>query len=59
MGWFDKAEEGSLTTRLATDTQNVQDGLAERVGTAIEGVAACITGFVIALVKGYKLALVM
>lgn len=26
LGWFDKAEEGSLTTRLATDTQLIQDG---------------------------------
>lgn len=26
MGWFDKAEEGSLTTRLATDTQLIQEG---------------------------------
>ncbi|KAG1116085.1 hypothetical protein G6F42_013783 [Rhizopus arrhizus] len=25
MGWFDKAEEGSLTTRLATDTQLIQE----------------------------------
>lgn len=28
MGWFDKAEEGSLTTRLAADTQLIQDGYA-------------------------------
>lgn len=26
MGWFDKAEQGSLTTRLAADTQTIQDG---------------------------------
>lgn len=25
MSWFDAAEEGSLTTRLATDTQMVQE----------------------------------
>lgn len=26
MGWFDMAEEGSLTTRLATDAQMIQEG---------------------------------
>lgn len=26
MGWFDQADEGSLTTRLATDVQLIQDG---------------------------------
>lgn len=26
LGWFDMAEEGSLTTRLAADTQLIQDG---------------------------------
>lgn len=59
LGWHDKAEEGSLTTRLAVDTQLIQDGMGEAMGTALSSFATFITGFVIAFVKGWKLALVM
>ncbi|KAL7752500.1 hypothetical protein RI367_002034 [Sorochytrium milnesiophthora] len=59
LGWFDKAEEGSLTTRLALDTQQIQDGISERAGMCVETVAQFITGFVIAFIKGWKLALVL
>lgn len=27
IGWHDKAEDGSLTTRLSLDTQMIQDGI--------------------------------
>jgi ATP-binding cassette subfamily B (MDR/TAP) protein 1 len=59
MGWFDKAEGGSLSTRLALDTQLVQDSISEKVGASIQSIAQFITGFVIAFVKGWQLALVM
>ncbi|KAI8799281.1 P-loop containing nucleoside triphosphate hydrolase protein [Cladochytrium replicatum] len=59
MGWFDKAEEGSLTTRLAQDTQLIQDGISEKAGLTIQALAQFVTGFVIAFVKGWKLALVL
>ncbi len=59
MGWFDKAEGGSLSTRLALDTQLVQDSISEKVGASIQSLAQFITGFVIAFVKGWQLALVM
>ncbi|KAI7854460.1 P-loop containing nucleoside triphosphate hydrolase protein [Circinella umbellata] len=59
MSWFDKAEEGSLTTRLATDTQMIQDGISEKLGLLIQMVASLITGVVIAMAKGWQLAVVM
>ncbi|KAI8056326.1 P-loop containing nucleoside triphosphate hydrolase protein [Gilbertella persicaria] len=59
MGWFDKAEEGSLTTRLATDTQLIQDGISEKFGLFAMCVGQFITGFVVAFVKGWRLAVVM
>lgn len=59
IGWHDKSEEGSLTTRLALDTQMVQDGIGEKLGTAFTSLASFITGFVIAFANGWKLALVM
>ncbi|GAN06864.1 multidrug resistance protein 1 [Mucor ambiguus] len=59
MGWFDKAEEGSLTTRLATDTQLIQDGISEKFGLLVMCVGQFVTGFVVAFVKGWRLAVVM
>ncbi|ORX45112.1 P-loop containing nucleoside triphosphate hydrolase protein [Hesseltinella vesiculosa] len=59
MGWFDKAEEGSLTTRLAADTQLIQDGISEKFGLLVTALAQFITGFVISFVKGPKMAAVM
>ncbi|KAJ3243519.1 hypothetical protein HDU78_000400 [Chytriomyces hyalinus] len=59
MSWFDMAEEGSLTTRLAQDTALIQDGISEKAGLCVQCLAQFITGFVIAFVKGPTLALVL
>ncbi|KAI7874833.1 ABC transporter protein [Lichtheimia hyalospora FSU 10163] len=59
MGWFDKAEEGSLTTRLAADTQLIQDGISEKFGIFLQSLGAFITGFIVAFVKGWRLAVVI
>lgn len=56
MGWFDKAEEGSLTTRLAADTQLIQDGISEKFGLLVMCAGQFVTGFVVAFVKGWRLA---
>jgi ABC-type multidrug transport system fused ATPase/permease subunit len=52
MGWFDKADEGSLTTRLATDTQLIQDGISEKFGQLVMLISQFIGGFVVAFIKG-------
>ncbi|KAG2226169.1 hypothetical protein INT45_003314 [Circinella minor] len=59
LGWFDKSEEGSLTTRLAADTQLIQDGISEKCGVLLQSLGAFITGFVIAFVKGWNLAVII
>ncbi|KAI8147816.1 P-loop containing nucleoside triphosphate hydrolase protein [Fennellomyces sp. T-0311] len=59
MSWFDKAEEGSLTTRLAADTQTIQDGISEKFGLLILSFAQFTSGYIVAFVKGWKMALVM
>lgn len=59
IGWHDLAEDGSLTTRLALDTQLIQDGVGEKFGLVLQSIASFIGGFVVAFVKGWKLALVM
>ncbi|KAI9478105.1 MAG: P-loop containing nucleoside triphosphate hydrolase protein [Benjaminiella poitrasii] len=59
MSWFDKAAEGSLTTRLATDTQLIQDGISEKFGRFVMLLAQFIAGFVVAFIKGWQLAVIM
>ncbi|KAI8143269.1 putative ABC transporter protein [Fennellomyces sp. T-0311] len=59
LSWFDKSEEGSLTTRLATDTQMIQEGISEKLGSTIQMTAQAISGFVVAFVKGWQVAVVM
>jgi ATP-binding cassette subfamily B (MDR/TAP) protein 1 len=59
MSWFDKADDGSLTTRLASDTQIIQDGISEKFGLFITCVSQFIGGLVVAFVKGWNLAVVM
>ncbi|KAI9477150.1 ABC transporter type 1, transmembrane domain-containing protein, partial [Zychaea mexicana] len=59
MSWFDKAEEGSLTTRLASDTQTIQDGISEKFGMLVLCLSQFICGYVVAFVKGWKMSLVL
>ncbi|KAI8806223.1 P-loop containing nucleoside triphosphate hydrolase protein [Cladochytrium replicatum] len=59
LAWFDSAQEGSLTTRLAQDTQLIQDGISEKFGLVLQGLAQFIGGFTVAFVYGWKLALVL
>ncbi|KAJ3065463.1 (ABC) transporter [Rhizoclosmatium hyalinum] len=59
LGWFDLAEEGSLTTRLAQDTNLIQDGISEKFGLVIQCLTQFLTGYIIAFYKGPTLALVL
>ncbi|KAG2231879.1 hypothetical protein INT48_006071 [Thamnidium elegans] len=59
MSWFDAAEDGSLNTRLASDTQIVQDGISEKFGQFVTLIGQFTAGFIVAFVKGWQMALVM
>ncbi|KAL7331771.1 hypothetical protein PS15p_203920 [Mucor circinelloides] len=60
MTWFDQSkEEGSLNTRLASDTQLIQDGISEKAGLLISFFAQFVGGFVVAFIKGWQMALVL
>jgi ABC-type multidrug transport system fused ATPase/permease subunit len=59
MSWFDRSEEGSLTTRLAVDIQLIQDGISERFGQFLMCFAQFAAGCTVAFSKGWKLSIVM
>ncbi|KAF9404338.1 Multidrug resistance protein 1, partial [Podila epigama] len=60
MAWHDTATKSeSLNARLASDTQLIFDGLADKVGLCLNGAAAFITGFVIAFIHSWRMTLVI
>ncbi|KAI9256130.1 P-loop containing nucleoside triphosphate hydrolase protein [Helicostylum pulchrum] len=58
-GWFDAAEDGSLNTRLAADTQIIQDGISEKFGQLIASFAQFFGGLIVSFVKGWRLSLII
>ncbi|KAI8320370.1 P-loop containing nucleoside triphosphate hydrolase protein [Martensiomyces pterosporus] len=58
IGWFDTIKTGELTTRITNDVNLVQDGLGEKFGFVFMHSVSFITGFIIAFVKGWKLAFI-
>ncbi|KAJ1949597.1 hypothetical protein FBU59_001072, partial [Linderina macrospora] len=58
VGWFDTIKTGELTTRITNDVNLVQDGIGEKCGFIIMNTTTFIVGFVIALAKGWDLALI-
>ncbi|KAI7865224.1 P-loop containing nucleoside triphosphate hydrolase protein [Mucor mucedo] len=59
MSWYDAAEDGSLNTRLASDTQVIQDGISDKFGQFISLFCQFFGGFIVAFIKGWQMALVM
>lgn len=59
IGWFDTHDIGELNTRLTDDILKIQDGIGDKVGTLVQWVSACITGFIIGFIYGWKLTLVI
>ncbi|CAO3626776.1 unnamed protein product [Mucor hiemalis] len=59
MGWFDAAQDGSLNTRLASDTQLIQDGISEKFGQFVSLFAQFVAGFLVAFIEGWRMALVI
>lgn len=56
MAYFDRLGAGEVTTRITADTNLIQDGISEKVSLTLTMVSTFITGFIVAYVKGPKLA---
>ncbi|KAF9584456.1 Multidrug resistance protein 1 [Lunasporangiospora selenospora] len=60
ISWHDVGRKSeSLNTRLSSDTQLIFDGLADKVGMVIMSLTMFVAGFVIAFVRGWRMALVL
>ena len=58
VGWFDSHQTGALTA-LLTDVQRVQMGMGTSAIYLVNSVISVIASFVVAYVKGWRLALVI
>jgi len=59
MGWYDAHNTGEMTSKMSSDIYVLQDAIGEKVGEFFSYSGMCITGYVIGLVKDWKLCLVM
>ncbi|KAF7979346.1 hypothetical protein HWV62_42775 [Athelia sp. TMB] len=59
IAYFDKVGAGEVATRIQSDTHLVQQGTSEKVGMAIEQLSSFATGFIVAYVRSWRLALAL
>ncbi|KAM7540114.1 hypothetical protein Aperf_G00000027533 [Anoplocephala perfoliata] len=58
IAWFDRQSAGALITKLSYNVDQIESGIGDRFGTFIQNVFADIAAIVVALIIGWKLALV-
>ncbi|KAJ6527152.1 hypothetical protein B0H19DRAFT_1335178 [Mycena capillaripes] len=59
VAFFDKVGAGEVATRIQTDTHLVQQGISEKVALVLNFMSAFVTGFIVAYVQSWRLALAM
>lgn len=59
IAYFDKEGAGSITTRLQSDTHLIQEGISDKIPMSIMFISTFVTGFVVAYIRSWKLALAM
>ncbi|KAI9782007.1 MAG: GTPase-activating protein [Peltula sp. TS41687] len=59
IGFFDKLGAGEITTRITSDTSQVQDGISEKVALTMTALATFLAAFVVGFVKSWRLTLIL
>ncbi|KAJ1990392.1 hypothetical protein H4R33_001718 [Dimargaris cristalligena] len=59
MAWFDTVSTGDLTSRISGDVNLLQEGIGSKLSIVIQDLTCFLVGFIIAFVKGWRLALVL
>ncbi|GLB39978.1 putative P-loop containing nucleoside triphosphate hydrolase protein [Lyophyllum shimeji] len=57
--FFDKVGAGEVATRIQTDCHLVQQGISEKVPLVVNCIASFVTGFVVAYIRSWRLALAL
>ncbi|KAF9477698.1 multidrug resistance protein 1 [Pholiota conissans] len=59
IAYFDNVGAGEVATRIQSDTHLVQQGTSEKVAMAVEQFSSFVTGFVVAYIRSWRLALAL
>ncbi|KAG8955981.1 GTPase-activating protein [Tulasnella sp. 424] len=59
IAFFDTLGAGEVATRIQTDTHLIQQGISEKVALIVSFIAAFATGFILAYIKSWRLALAL
>ncbi|KAG6837188.1 hypothetical protein H0H93_013415 [Arthromyces matolae] len=59
IAFFDNVGAGEVATRIQTDTHLVQQGTSEKVALVVNFASAFVTGFVLAYIRNWRLALAL
>ncbi|KAK0481286.1 P-loop containing nucleoside triphosphate hydrolase protein [Armillaria novae-zelandiae] len=57
--FFDNVGAGEVATRIQTDTHLVQQGMSEKVPLVVTFLSSFVTGFVLAYIRSWRLALAL
>jgi len=57
--FFDNVGAGEVATRIQTDTHLVQQGISEKVALVVNFLSAFFTGFILAYIRSWRLALAL
>ncbi|EJU03193.1 multidrug resistance protein 1 [Dacryopinax primogenitus] len=59
VAFFDNLGAGEVATRIQTDTHLIQQGTSEKIPLIVTFIAAFVTGFVLAYIRSWRLALAL
>ncbi|KAJ1980381.1 hypothetical protein H4R33_005484, partial [Dimargaris cristalligena] len=59
IAWFDTVSTGDLTSRISGDVNMLQEGIGSKLSIIVQDCTCFVTGFIVAFVKGWRLALVL
>ncbi|NXO70839.1 MDR1 protein, partial [Phainopepla nitens] len=59
IGWFDVNDVGELNTRLLDDVSKINEGIGDKIGLLVQALTTFVTGFIVGLIRGWKLTLVI
>lgn len=59
IGYFDKLGAGEVTSRITNDTHSIQEGISEKAGLIVSGLATFFTALIIGFIRSWRLALIL
>ncbi|PNS15188.1 Leptomycin B resistance protein pmd1 [Sphaceloma murrayae] len=58
VAYFDSGEGGSVTMKVTTNGNQLQNGISDKLGSTVQAIAACVAAVAIGLVVQWKLMLI-